>query len=453
MPSTVVGALTARSLEDCRNDVDDVVELRADSADVVDMTGPRNRQTLPRAAEMRRHLLGPLEGRVERPRPRDRHMRIGVVGAPILVVQHLHDFRQRQNAVVGGQLIEGAFERALGARAVVADNVDDQRVVELALVLHFLDDAADFMVGVGGIGGEHFGLARVKRLLDQRERVPSRQLRAAISVLTVGPGRKLRLGRDDAEPLLVGENLLAQLFPAHVELAVELVDPFLRRLVRRMAAARHIIEEERLVGRGGVELPHVMDGVVREIGGEVVTGLADPRINRARVAVEIGRPLVGLAAEEAIKVLEAQSDRPLVEGPGRAVLVGRNVVVLAEPGCRVAVVAKNPADRGVLRTDDGIVARIAGRQFADHAIADLVMVAPGDQRRARRRAKGGRVEFGVAQARRRDAVERRRRYDAAERAGNAVALVVGHDEQDVRARPSAARRAAASMASSRTPSP
>ena len=176
----------------------------------------------------------------------------------------------------------------------------------------------------------------------------------------------------------------------------------------------------------------MMDGVVREIGGEVVAGLADPRLNRARVAIEIGRPLVGLAAEEAIKVLEPESDRPLFEGAGRAVLIGRNVVVLAEPGGRIAVVPKDPADGGVLGTDDGIVTRIAGRQFADHAIADLMMVAPGDQRGSRRRAKGRRVELGEAQAGGCDAVERRRRYDAAERAGNAVTLIVGHDEQDVR---------------------
>jgi hypothetical protein len=64
----------------------------------------------------------------------------------------------------------------------------------------------------------------------------------------------------------------------------------------------------------------------------IVAGLSDPRLNRACAAVEIGRPLVRLPAEEPIKVLEPQSDRPLVEGAGRAVLVGRNVVVLAEPG-------------------------------------------------------------------------------------------------------------------------
>ena len=163
-----------------------------------------------------------------------RHVRIGLVRAPVLVVQHLQRLGSCQNAVVGGQLIEGAFERAFGAGAVVADDVDDERVVELALVLHFLDHAANLMVGVGGIGGEDLRLARIEFLLYQRERIPSRQLGAAISGLPVRPGGQLRLRRNHAKPLLVGEDLLAQLFPAHVELAVELVDPFLRRLVRRM---------------------------------------------------------------------------------------------------------------------------------------------------------------------------------------------------------------------------
>ena len=70
-------------------------------------------------------------------------------------------------------------------------------------------------------------------------------------------------GGDDAEPLLVVEDLLAKLFPAHVEFAFELLDPFLGRLVRRVGPARHVIEEEWLVGRRGVDLLHVADRFIR----------------------------------------------------------------------------------------------------------------------------------------------------------------------------------------------
>ena len=74
-----------------------------------------------------------------------------------------------------GRADRGAF----GARAVVAADVDDQRVVELAQVLDRLDHAADLMVGVGDVGGEHLGLTREELLLVGGERVPLRQDRPA----------------------------------------------------------------------------------------------------------------------------------------------------------------------------------------------------------------------------------------------------------------------------------
>ena len=154
MPLTDLGRLDAGGFEDRRHDVDHVMELAADAAHVLDVAGPRNGHALPRSAEMRRDLLGPLERRIERPRPCHRHVRIGLVRAPVLVVQHLHGFRQSQDAVVGGHLVERSLERAFGAGAVVAADVDDQRVVEFAHVLDRLDDAADLMVRVGGIAGE-----------------------------------------------------------------------------------------------------------------------------------------------------------------------------------------------------------------------------------------------------------------------------------------------------------
>ena len=134
---------------------------------------------------------------------------------------------------------------AFGAGAVVAADVDDQRVVEFAHVLDRLDHAADLVVGVGRVGGEDLRLAGEEFLFISGERVPLRQV--------VRPRRELRVRRDHAEPLLVGEDLLAHLVPAHVELALELLDPLLLRLVRRVGAAGHVIDEERLVGRRGIQ--------------------------------------------------------------------------------------------------------------------------------------------------------------------------------------------------------
>ena len=219
--------LDPRRLEDRRHDVDDVMELAADTARILDVTRPRNSQALPRSAKVRCDLLRPFERRVECPRPGDRHVRIRRRRTPVLEVQQLQGFRHVEDAVVRGHLVERARERAFGARPVVAVDVDDQRVVELAHVLDRLDHAAYLVVGIGGIGGEYLGLARIEFFLEQRKRVPMRQLRR--------PRRELGIGRDHAQPLLVGEDLVAQFFPAHVELALEFLDPLLCRLMGRVS--------------------------------------------------------------------------------------------------------------------------------------------------------------------------------------------------------------------------
>ncbi len=103
-------------------------------------------------------------------------------------MQHLLGLGERQNAVVGGHLIEGALQRAFRAGAVVAADIDDQRVVELAHVLDCLDDAADLMVRVGGIAGKVLRLAGIELLLDEPKRIPLRQLRTAVLGLPSGHG-------------------------------------------------------------------------------------------------------------------------------------------------------------------------------------------------------------------------------------------------------------------------
>ena len=63
-----------------------------------------------------------------------------------------------------------------------------------------------------------------------------------------GHAVSLRVLRDHAELLLVGEDLLAQRVPALVEQVhvADLLDPFRRRVVRRMRAAGNVVDEERL---------------------------------------------------------------------------------------------------------------------------------------------------------------------------------------------------------------
>jgi hypothetical protein len=89
-----------------------------------------------------------------------------------------------------------------------------------------------------------------------------------------------------------------------------------------------------------VHARHVVDGVVGHRRDQVPAArrLALEREDLRGVAEQVRLPLVGIAADEAVEVLEAHADGPLVEGPDLAGGEGRHVVVLAEPGGGVAVV-------------------------------------------------------------------------------------------------------------------
>ncbi len=92
---------------------------------------------------------------------------------------------------------------------------------------------------------------------------------------------------------------------------------------------------------------HVVDGVVGHRGDQVPRSrfLAQKRIDLRRVAEQVRLPLIGVAADEAVEVLEAHAGRPLVERPDLAGREGWRVVVLAEPRRGVAVVEQDSADR------------------------------------------------------------------------------------------------------------
>src|SRR5262245_3032690 len=291
------------------------MKLRADAARIVDVARPRDGHALTGAAEVRRDLLGPFERRVKRPSPAHRHVRRGQVRTPnVIELQLLLDWNI--DALDRGHLVRGAEDGAFRASAIVAADVDDKRVVQLAYVFHGLDHTADLMVGVSRVGRKNVRLSDEKFLFIGTERVPFLKLRAAIFGLSIGPWRKLGICRDYTEPFLIGEDRLAQLFPALIEQmhVADLLDPLRRRLVRRVRAAGYVIEEERLVRRGVVQTSNVADGLVCHVGSEIVAGLSDPRKNLCLVAEEKGRPLVSLATHEAVEVIETHPARPLVVG-------------------------------------------------------------------------------------------------------------------------------------------
>ena len=335
----------AGGLERRRRHVDHVVELAADLALRLDALGPLQDHAVARAAEVARHLLGPLERRVRRPGPADRVVRERGRAAPVFdVARHL--VVGPDDAVQRHHLVVRALGPALGARAVVADDVEENRVVELAERLELRGEAPDFVVGVLGEAGEGFHLALEQALLVGAHVVPGRYF--------LRPRRQLRIRRDHAHCLLPRVGLLAELVPAAAELALVLRDPFLRRVVRRVRRAGREVHVERLVRRQRMLRARPLDRLVRHVGREVV--VRRHVVLDARDAVEDrGRPLVGLAADEAVELVEAGAGRPAIEGTRNRDFPGRRLVVLAEGGGAVAVHAQDLRERRhALRPDAGV---------------------------------------------------------------------------------------------------
>src|SRR5262249_32027810 len=153
------GGRNARHLENGRHDINDVVELVADAAQVRNMAGPRNGHSLPSATKVRRYLLGPSEWRVEGPCPTHGHVVVSPVRSPdvvevlqVVLDRDLHTVKHRD-------LVGRANQLAFSARTVVTADVDDDRVIELAHVVDSLYHTANLIVGVSEVGGINVDLA------------------------------------------------------------------------------------------------------------------------------------------------------------------------------------------------------------------------------------------------------------------------------------------------------
>src|SRR5215472_11434972 len=98
-----------------------------------------------------------------------------------------------------------------------------------------------------------------------------------------------------------------------------------------MSAAGHVMEKERLLGRGGVQFLEVFNRLVGQVRGQIVSGLSLPRVNLGCVLEKKWSPLIGLASQETVEVFKAHSGGPLIEGSCLAVLITWRVMFLAEP--------------------------------------------------------------------------------------------------------------------------
>ncbi len=326
------------------------------------------------------------------------------------------------DAVLRQQLADRAI-LPFGAGAVVAEDVDHDRVVTDPEPIELVDQPAGLRVHVLDEARVDFHQAQLERPLGLRNAGPGRHVGRA--------RRELRIGRNPAELLLAREHAFAVGIPAGVELALVLAGPFLADLVRTVRRAGRPVHEERLVRGERPMLAQPVDAALRHVLGQVVL-LVMGRFDGRRVLDQPRFPLRRFAREEAVEVVEAVPGRPAVERTHRRRLVGRRVVPLAEGGRLVAVMPQHLGHRRRSLRDHAGVAIPIHRALGDRAVADALVVAAGEQRRPRRRADRRRVERVVGDALVREAAQRRRVHLAAERRRLAEADVVEQDDQHVR---------------------
>src|SRR5215475_8439025 len=128
-------------------------------------------------------------------------MIVRLFGAPNVVEFHLDWDRKLIEPVEEGHFVWRTERPTFGARAVIAIDVNDQRVVELTQILEGLNYASNLIIRIGRVGGEDFHLTDEELFLFCAELVPRLQH-------VVGPGCQLGILRDYPKPLLVFEDTL-----------------------------------------------------------------------------------------------------------------------------------------------------------------------------------------------------------------------------------------------------
>src|SRR5450631_46778 len=115
-----------------------MVPLRANFALRRNALWPMDDHPVAGAAIARRPLLGPCERRVPRNGPAGGIMAVRLRSAEVVIVLQ-YVLNGLRDPVEIGHLIEEAVHAPFGARAIVADDVEDQRIVELTCRLDRFD--------------------------------------------------------------------------------------------------------------------------------------------------------------------------------------------------------------------------------------------------------------------------------------------------------------------------
>ena len=331
---TDVGAGSSADFEEGRDHVDEVVVLGTNGPLVLDPRGPRDDERVRVPAQVG-VLLPLLERRVARQRPAHRVEGIGFGAADLVEnLDHLlNRFRVEIAVTVGvGHPVLQPF---LG-RPVVRHH-DDERVVADAQFIERREQPAEVVVGVVEHPSEGFLKPGVNFLLGVVQLRPRLDHRVS--------WRELGVLRDDAELLLPLEGFLANPVPTLVKPAFVFLDELLRGVQRGMVRAEGEVGEERPPGVGLLLIADVGDGAVHQVFGQVVARTGGG-IDEGVVLHQERRPLVGLAAEEAVELVKTHPQRPAIERPGRGVGGVRGQVPFAERHGVVAVLLQRLGDRG-----------------------------------------------------------------------------------------------------------
>ena len=234
--------LDADDLVERRHDVVDVVKLRSRRLVRPDAFGPGYDHGVARAAEVRGDEFRVVERRIAGPCPARVIHVVGLRAAEGIQAAEFVEGRELLldrvgDAILGEQFADGAV-LALGAGAVVAEDVDDDRIVADAEAIEFIDHLAGLRIDVLDKAGKDFHQAALEGAFRFGDAVPTGHRFVA--------QRKLRVGRDPAHIFLPLENALAVGVPAIVELAFVLVRPLLEDVMRSVSCAGGPIQKNGL---------------------------------------------------------------------------------------------------------------------------------------------------------------------------------------------------------------
>ena len=123
-------------------------------------------------------------------------------------------------------------------------------------------------------------------------------------------------------------------------------------MVRRVAGAGRVVEEERLLWRDRLGVPDELERLVGDVLGEVVALLRRLRlVDEVVVVDELGIPLVGLRAEEPVPALEAAAAGPVAARRRQVHLMRGAEVPLADHVGVPAQLAQDLGEHAVLGRD------------------------------------------------------------------------------------------------------